>query len=64
MTLCGDVQMFVYEKLVRILLTTLGESSEEFNERIAIYLLNSLACQVEGEHKRLVGNLGAIQVKS
>ena len=64
MTLCGDVQMFVYEKLVRILLTTLGESSEELNERFAIYLLNSLACQVGGEHKRLVENLGAIQVKS
>jgi len=57
--------MFIYEKLVRILLETLGGTSnsnnEEFNERIAIYLLNSLACQVEGDHKRLVGNLGAIQ---
>lgn len=60
--------MFVYEKLVKVLLETLGvlvsppPNNEDFNERIAIYLLNSLACQVEGEHKRLVGNLGAIHV--
>jgi len=30
-------------------------------ERVAIYLLNSLACQVEGGHKQLAGDLGAIQ---
>jgi Zyg-11 family protein len=65
--------MFVYDKLVRILLESLGSyipplgalaganDPQDFNERIAIYLLNSLACQVEGEHKRLVGRLGAIQ---
>lgn len=53
---------------MKVLLETLGvvvisqPNNEDFNERIAIYLLNSLACQVEGEHKRLVGNLGAIHV--
>lgn len=26
-----------------------------------IYLLNSLACQVDGEQKTIVGNLGAIE---
>jgi Zyg-11 family protein len=42
-------------------LEILGSTNlEEFVERIAIYLLNSLACQVEGEHKKLVGDLGAI----
>ncbi|CAG7645864.1 unnamed protein product [Allacma fusca] len=53
--------LFNYEKLVRLLLEILGSTNlEEFVERIAIYLLNSLACQVEGEHKKLVGDLGAI----
>ena len=32
--------------------------------RIAIYLLNSLACQVDGEQKELVGDLGAIEVSN
>lgn len=55
--------MFAYEKLVRILLEILGGTNqEEFVERIAIYLLNSLACQVEGMQKKLVGDLGAIEV--
>lgn len=60
--------MFIYAKLVKILLKILGQSigphqrHESFVERIAIYLLNSLACQVEGWHKRLVGDLGAMKV--
>ena len=55
------LQLFEYQKLVTLLLDILGSPNlEEFVERIAIYLLNSLACQVEGEHKRLVGDLGAI----
>jgi hypothetical protein len=58
--------MFLHEKLVRILLTTLGVNNpgnhKEFVERIAIYLLHSLVCQVEGEQKRTVGDLGAMQV--
>ncbi|CAL8113664.1 unnamed protein product [Orchesella dallaii] len=59
--------MFIYAKLVKILLKILGQSigphhrHESFVERIAIYLLNSLACQVEGWHKRLVGDLGAMK---
>lgn len=35
---------------------------DDFVRRIAIYLLNSLACQVDGEQKELVGDLGAIEV--
>ena len=37
---------------------------EEFVQRIGIYLLNSLACQVDGKEKQLVGDLGAITVSS
>ncbi len=35
---------------------------DDFVRRIAIYLLNSLACQVDGKFKQLVGDLGAIEV--
>lgn len=35
---------------------------DDFVSRIAIYLLNSLACQVDGEQKELVGDLGTIEV--
>ncbi|XP_039287720.1 protein zer-1 homolog isoform X1 [Nilaparvata lugens] len=33
---------------------------EGFVQRIGIYLLNSLACQVDGSQKKLLGELGAI----
>ena len=36
---------------------------EGFVQRIAIYLLNSLACQVDGSQKLFLGDLGAISVK-
>lgn len=35
---------------------------ESFVQRIGIYLLNSLACQVDGEQKIKLGELGAINV--
>lgn len=35
---------------------------EGFVQRIGIYLLNSLACQVDGFQKQLLGDLGAIHV--
>lgn len=37
-------------------------NQEGFVQRIAIYLLNSLACQVDGKQKRFLGNHGAIGV--
>jgi Zyg-11 family protein len=39
-------------------------NQDDFLRRIAIYLLNSLACQVDGKFKQLVGSLGAIEVNS
>ena len=36
---------------------------EEFVQHVGIYLLNSLACQVDGHEKQLVGDLGAIEVR-
>lgn len=55
--------MFEYERVVEILLTGVADVNQEgFVQRIAIYLLNSLACQVDGKQKRFLGNHGAIVV--
>uniref|UniRef100_A0A182NIL8 Protein zer-1 homolog n=1 Tax=Anopheles dirus TaxID=7168 RepID=A0A182NIL8_9DIPT len=54
-------QMFEYERLVQILLHGVSYREQEgFVQRIAIYLLNSLACQVDGSQKLFLGDLGAI----
>lgn len=48
---------------MRILLHGVSDSEQEgFVQRIAIYLLNSLACQVDGRQKLFLGDLGAIAV--
>lgn len=68
LTLCqfqipADV-LFDYERLVRILLHIVSEHTSEDNnfiQRAGIFLLNSLACQVDGVQKQLVGSLGAIE---
>lgn len=49
---------------MKILLHGVAESEQEgFVQRIAIYLLNSLACQVDGRQKLFLGDLGAISVR-
>ncbi|VEN55325.1 unnamed protein product [Callosobruchus maculatus] len=53
--------LFDYERLVKILLHSVhGMAQESFVQRIGIYLLNSLACQVDGYQKVKLGELGAI----
>lgn len=53
--------VFDYERLVEILLHSVyGFQQESFVQRIGIYLLNSLACQVDGIQKVKLGELGAI----
>ncbi|KAL4717706.1 hypothetical protein ACJJTC_000855 [Scirpophaga incertulas] len=53
--------LFEYERVVQILLNGVSDVNQEgFVQRIAIYLLNSLACQVDGKQKRFLGNHGAI----
>ncbi|XP_013189425.1 protein zer-1 homolog [Amyelois transitella] len=53
--------LFEYERVVQILLNGVADVHlEGFVQRIAIYLLNSLACQVDGKQKRFLGNNGAI----
>jgi len=69
LTLCqfqipGDV-LFDYERLVKILLHIvpehINEENNNFVQRVGIFLLNSLACQVDGDQKVLVGSLGAVE---
>ena len=51
--------------MVTILLRMVApHDQEDFVQRIGIYLLNSLSCQVDGKDKQLVGDLGAISVSS
>ncbi|XP_076643690.1 protein zer-1 homolog isoform X2 [Halictus rubicundus] len=51
-----------YETLVKLLLHSAKHAQQEgYVQRIAIFLLNSLACQVTGREKRLLGNLGCIK---
>lgn len=55
---------FEYEKLVKILLFIVSEHNSDeglFVQRAGICLLNSLAVQVDGPQKLLVGNLGAME---
>ncbi|KAF4526612.1 hypothetical protein B566_EDAN006428 [Ephemera danica] len=53
--------LFDYRRLVGILLHIVSDMEQEgFVQRIGIYLLNSLACQVDGAQKQLLGDLGAI----
>nr|CAD7397256.1 unnamed protein product [Timema cristinae] len=53
--------LFDYERLVHLLLHIVSEMEQEsFVQRIGIYLLNSVACQVDGSQKKLLGDLGAI----
>lgn len=53
--------LFEYERLVNILLYSVyGMEQEGFVQGIVIYLLNSLACQVDGIQKQKLGDLGAI----
>ena len=58
------LQKFEYEKLVKILLFIVSEHNSDeglFVQRAGICLLNSLAVQVDGPQKLLVGNLGAME---
>lgn len=56
-------QLFEYKRLVDVLLYTTTEMTDAlFIQRIAIYLLNTLACQVDRAYKSLLGEAGAVPV--
>ncbi|XP_012262910.2 protein zer-1 homolog [Athalia rosae] len=53
--------MWNYEVLVRVLLHSAQNAEPEgFVQRIGLYLLNSLACKVDGKQKLLLGELGCV----
>ncbi|TMW51865.1 hypothetical protein DOY81_003061 [Sarcophaga bullata] len=53
--------LFEYERLITILLYGVSKTEQEgFVQRIAIYLLNTLACQVDGRQKLFLGELGVV----
>ncbi|XP_064649443.1 protein zer-1 homolog [Lineus longissimus] len=56
--------LFAFKRIVLIMLRLIRPPSahEDFVQGIAIYLLNSLACQVDGSEKQLVGDLGAVDL--
>lgn len=55
--------LFDYVRLVDILLYVVSQDDQDdFVQRIGIYLINSLACQVDGIQKQLVGKKGAVTV--
>ena len=59
--------MFAYEQVVRLLTQIIRPSSGMnqmvSSQRIAMYLLNNMVCQVDGTLKECVGQLGAIKVR-
>lgn len=62
-----SLQLFIYPDVVALLLQILRQCSchvreDEFIQKIAIYILNSLVCRVENHEKLLVGDKGAVQV--
>ncbi|KAK6629017.1 hypothetical protein RUM43_002834 [Polyplax serrata] len=54
-----DDMLFDYERLVLLLLYVVSEH-QNFVQRIGVFLLNSLACQVDEAQKQLFGNLGTV----
>ena len=54
--------VFAYGRMVRSLVRILNiHSSDSTTPRVVTYLLNSMACHVEGQHKIEVGIYGAIE---
>ena len=55
--------MYCYKRMITILLKLNHEDGQdEFIQRITLYMINHLACQVDGEEKKVVGDVGAIKV--
>lgn len=55
--------LFDYGRVARLLVAILQHhNSDHLTQRIVVFLLNSMACHVEGEQKVQVGNIGAIEV--
>ncbi|CAJ0578516.1 unnamed protein product, partial [Mesorhabditis spiculigera] len=55
--------LFDYSRLALLLVKVLEHhNSDNLTQRIVVFLLNSMACHVEGDQKVQVGSLGAIEM--
>uniref|UniRef100_A0A0N5AFQ0 Zyg eleven-related protein 1 n=1 Tax=Syphacia muris TaxID=451379 RepID=A0A0N5AFQ0_9BILA len=55
--------LFGYSRVARLLVAVLRHHNSDYlTQRIVVFLLNSMACHVEGEQKVQVGEIGAIEV--
>ncbi|CAI4231207.1 unnamed protein product [Auanema sp. JU1783] len=55
--------LFDYSRLAVLLVTVLQHhNADNLTQRIVVFLLNSMACHVEGDQKVQVGSLGAIEM--
>ncbi|VDN29083.1 unnamed protein product [Gongylonema pulchrum] len=55
--------LFDYGRVARMLVAVLQKhNGDHLTQRIVVFLLNSMACHVEGEQKVQVGKFGAIEV--
>lgn len=58
-------QLFEYERVVTILLECVLDSDDEnFVQRIAVFLLNSMASRVDKCQKLFLGDIGTITVST
>ncbi|VDN05923.1 unnamed protein product [Thelazia callipaeda] len=56
--------LFDYGRVARLLIAALQHhhNSDHLTQRVVVFLLNSMACHVDGEQKVQVGNIGAIEI--
>lgn len=55
--------LFNYNRVANLLVRVLEtHTNDHLSQRIVVFLLNSMACHVEGDQKIEVGNMGAIEV--
>lgn len=57
----GDV-LFDYQRAARLLIAAVNSPGiDDMTQKVVVYLLNSMACHVEGEQKSQVGAMGAVE---
>lgn len=55
--------VFDYARVAKLLVHVLqAHNADNLTQRIVVFLLNSMACHVEGDQKLQVGDIGAIEV--
>ena len=56
--------VFDYARVAKLLVNVLqAHNADNLTQRIVVFLLNSMACHVEGDQKLQVGDIGAIEAR-